>query len=142
MSRRRSGRPSEEPLEIFVLDCEALSAAVRGDRRMMAVLKLAAKGDADVVTSALTLVEAHDGRITEQRWDWVMSRVDVAAIGKSEAKAARKLLTDVGLHGHKYAIDACLAVIARRQRGDVTVLTSDVEDLEKLVPETVLVRKV
>jgi hypothetical protein len=36
-------------------------------------------------------------------------------------------------HGHKYAIDALLAVVALRQKGQVTVFTSDVDDLEKLV---------
>ncbi|ELP70842.1 hypothetical protein STRTUCAR8_05053 [Streptomyces turgidiscabies Car8] len=46
------------------------------------------------------------------------------------------------LHGHKYAIDAVLAVIARQQKGRVTVLTSDVDDLEKLVPDTIVVKKV
>ncbi|MDX3492608.1 hypothetical protein ACKI1I_00580 [Streptomyces turgidiscabies] len=46
------------------------------------------------------------------------------------------------MHGHKYAIDAVLAVIARQQKGRVTVLTSDVDDLEKLVPDTIVVKKV
>ncbi|MCP2364055.1 hypothetical protein HD597_011075 [Nonomuraea thailandensis] len=127
---------------MFVLDCQALSLAVKGDRKLIAMLDLAARGEADVVTSPMTVVEAHDGRITEQRWDWVLSRLDVVGIGKDEAREARRLLSDAGLHGHKYAIDAVLAVIARQQKGQVTVLTSDVDDLEKLVPESVVVRKV
>ncbi|MFD4373422.1 hypothetical protein [Streptomyces sp. NPDC058486] len=59
---------------------------------------------------------AYDGRTTERRWDWVLSRVRVADIGKDEARQARRLLADAGLHGHEYAIDA-----------------SDPDDLEKLV---------
>ncbi|MFC7102424.1 hypothetical protein ACFQQB_19390 [Nonomuraea rubra] len=90
----------------------------------------------------MTVVEAYDGRITEQRWDWVLSRLNVVGIGKDEARQARRLLSDAGLHGHKYAIDAVLAVIARQQRGQVTIFTSDVDDLEKLVPESIVVRKV
>lgn len=35
-----------------------------------------------------------------------------------------------------------LAVIARRQKGQVTVFTSHVDDLEKLLPDTVVVKKV
>lgn len=35
-----------------------------------------------------------------------------------------------------------LAVIARRQKGQVTVFTSDGDDLEKLVPESIVVKKV
>jgi hypothetical protein len=116
--------------------------AVRGDRTMIAWLDLAAQGEAEVVTSPMTLVEAYDGRTTEQRWDWVLSRLKVADVGKEEARQARRLLADVGLHGHKYAIDAVLAVIARQQKGQVTVFTSDVDDLEQLVPRSIVVRKV
>ncbi|WP_116213032.1 PIN domain-containing protein [Streptomyces olivoreticuli] len=132
----------ERPLRVFVLDCEALSLAVRGDRKMIAWLDLAARGEAEVVTSPMTLVEAYDGRTTEQRWDWILSRLTVADIGKDEARQARRLLADAELHGHKYAIDAVLAVIARRQKGQVTVFTSDVDDLERLVPDSIVVKKV
>ncbi|MFJ5937124.1 hypothetical protein AB9128_01005 [Streptomyces cinereoruber] len=133
---------TDRRLRVFVLDSEALSLAVRGDRAMIARLDLAARGEADVVTSPLTLVEAYDGRTTEQRWDWVLSRVRVADIGRDEARLARRLLADTGLHGHEYAIDAVLAVVARAQAGDVTVFTSDVDDLEKLVPDRIVVVKV
>jgi hypothetical protein len=139
---KRTGEHGQPPLRIFVLDCEALSLAVRGDRKMIAWLDLAARGHAEVVTSPMTVVEAYDGRITEQRWDWVLSRLNVADIGKDQARGARRLLADATLHGHKYAIDAVLAVIARQQKGQVTVFTSDVDDLEKLVPDTIVVKKV
>ncbi|MEU5094792.1 PIN domain-containing protein [Streptomyces sp. NPDC020996] len=143
--KKRAGERMQRPLRVFVLDGEALSLAVRGDRRMIAWLDLAARGEAEVVTSPMTLVEAYDGRTTEQRWDWVLSRLEVAAIGKDEARQARqarRLLADAKLHGHKYAIDAVLAVVARRQKGQVTVFTSDVDDLEKLLPDTIVVKKV
>ncbi|MFD4790152.1 hypothetical protein ACFWN1_24485 [Streptomyces sp. NPDC058459] len=94
------------------------------------------------MTSPMTLVEAYGGRTTEQRWDWVLSRLQVVDIGKDEARQARRLLAAAKSHGHKYAIHAVLAVIARQQKGRVTVFTSDVDDLEKLVPATVVVRKV
>lgn len=97
---------------------------------MIAWLDLAARGEAEVVTSPMTLVEAYYGRTTEQRWGWVLSRLKVADIGKDEARQARRLLSDAKLHGHKYAIDAVLAIIARRQKGQVTVFTSDVDDLD------------
>ncbi len=131
-----------KPLRVFVLGCEALALAVRGDRMMIGWLDLAARGEADVVTSPMTLVEAYDGRTTEQRWDWVLSRVKVVDLGKEEARQARRLLADTKLHGHKYAIDAMLAVVALSQRGQVTVFTSDVDDLEKLLPDRIVVRRV
>ncbi|MET9593258.1 PIN domain-containing protein [Streptomyces sp. NPDC006516] len=140
--KKRATEHKQRPLRVFVLDCEALSLVVRGDRQMIAWLDLAARGEAEVVTSPMTLVEAYDGRTTEQRWDWVLSLLKVADIGKDEARQARRLLADTELRGHKYAIDAVLAVIARQQKGQVTVFTSDVDDLEKLVPESIIVKKV
>ncbi|MEU5161831.1 PIN domain-containing protein [Streptomyces sp. NPDC020875] len=139
---RKRGGDRDQRLRVFVLDSEALSLAVRGDRMMIARLRLAADGEAEVVTSPMTLVEAYDGRTTEQRWDWVLSRITVAEIGKDEARQARRLLADAGLHGHKYAIDAVLAVVARQRKGQVTIFTSDVDDLERLVPDRIVVRKV
>ncbi|GAA2287043.1 hypothetical protein GCM10010149_36680 [Nonomuraea roseoviolacea subsp. roseoviolacea] len=138
---KRSGERGQPP-RILILDCEALSLAVRGDRKMIALLDLAARGQADVVTSPMTVVEACDGRITERRWDWVLSRLNVADVGKDQARRARQLLTEAGLHGHKYAIDAVLAVVARQQKGQVTVFTSDADDLEKLLPDSIVVKKV
>jgi hypothetical protein len=35
-----------------------------------------------------------------------------------------------------------LAVVALSQRGQVTVFTSDVDDLEKLLPDRIVVRRV
>ncbi|MER6530774.1 PIN domain-containing protein [Streptomyces sp. NPDC001508] len=140
--KKRAGEHRQRPLRVLVLDREALSLAVRGDRRMIAWLDLAAGGEAEVVTSPMTLVEAYDGRTTGQRWDWVLSRLKVTDIGQDEARRARRLLSDAKLHGHKYAIDAVLAVIARRQKGLVTVFTSDVDDLERLVPGSIVVKRV
>ncbi|MEV7016213.1 hypothetical protein [Streptomyces sp. NPDC093991] len=139
---KRDTAARQEPARVFVLDSEALSLTVQGDRAMIARIDLAASGEAEVVTSPMTLIEAHDGRTTEQRRDWILSRLTVAGIGKDEARRARRLLTDAGLQGHKYAIDAVLAVIARWQKGQVTVFTSDTDDLERLVPDTIVVKKV
>ncbi|WNI16390.1 hypothetical protein [Actinacidiphila sp. ITFR-21] len=139
---QKPGSDHRPPLRVFVLGCAALSLAVRGDRKMIAWLDLAARGEAEVVTSPMTLVEAYDGRITGQRWDWLHSRLKVADIGEDEARQARRLLADAKLHGHKYAIDAVLAAGGRRQQGQVTVFTSDADDLEKLAPDTVVVKKV
>lgn len=142
MTRGGKQRPGGARPRTFVLDSEALSQAVRGDERMMALLGLAAEGEAEVVTSPMTVIEAEDGRTRAPRWDWVLSRVQVASLGREEARQARKLLADAGLHGHKHAIDAVLAVVARQQKSQVTVFTSDVDDMQKLLPTTVLIRKV
>lgn len=138
----REQNGGDTPSLFLVLGREALSSTVRGDRAMIARLDLAARDEAAVVTSPTTLVEAYDGRITERRWDWVLPRLTVADVGKEEARQARRLLSQAGLHGHKYAIDAVLAIVARQQSGRVTVFTSDVDDLERPVPDRVVVVKV
>ncbi|MFJ8488597.1 hypothetical protein ACIRBZ_09485 [Streptomyces sp. NPDC094038] len=40
---KRAGEHRQRPLRVFVLDCEALSLAVHGGRKMMARLNLAAR---------------------------------------------------------------------------------------------------
>lgn len=56
------------------------------------------------------------------------------------ADAAIALLGDTGLHGHKRAIDAALAVIAGRQVGNVVLYTSDDGDVKKLCTAKAVVR--
>jgi hypothetical protein len=51
-------------------------------------------------------------------------------------------LRDHGLRGHKYAIDAVLAAIARSAPGPVTVLTCDTEDIGLLCGPAIEVIKV
>ncbi|MDQ0749225.1 hypothetical protein QF034_003456 [Streptomyces africanus] len=116
----------------YVLDCEALSRAVLGDRAMLARLKDAHRSGIRVVTSSMTLIEAYHGRVQRAAWAWAMSRVVVEPVTREVADAAVILLQDTGLHGHKYAIDAALAVIAGRQPGGVVLFTSDEDDMGKL----------
>lgn len=42
------------------------------------------------------------------------------------------LLIEAGIHGHKYAIDAAVAVTAMAQHRPVVILTSDIDDMTKL----------
>jgi predicted nucleic acid-binding protein len=138
-----ASRRTAVPLsQTWVLGSEALSQAVRGHRDMVARLAAAHRKQFKVITSPMTLIEAHDSAVGPARWSWVISRMSVASIGKDEARHAQRLLTDAGLHGHKCAIDATLAVVALQQSGLVTVFTSDADDMEKLLPPTVLVRKI
>ncbi|GHD13989.1 hypothetical protein GCM10010313_39800 [Streptomyces violarus] len=116
----------------YVLDCEALSRAVLGDRAMLARLQEAHSSGIRVVTSSMTLIEAYHGRVQRAAWAWARSRVVVEPVTREVADAAVTLLQDTGLHGHKYAIDAALAVIAGRQPGGVVLFTSDEDDMGKL----------
>ncbi|MGX9890699.1 hypothetical protein [Streptomyces sp. NPDC002276] len=127
-------------LDCLVLDSEGLSRAALRDRGMTALLAAAHKKGLRVVTSSMTLIEAYHSQVRREAWSWVTSRIVVEPVTREVADAAISLLRDTGLHGHKYAIDAALAVIAGRQPGGVVLYTSDADDMRKLCPPRVAVR--
>lgn len=116
----------------LVLDSEALSKLSRRHRDMTVWLDVARTLDLLVVTSAATLVEARDPKVPQAAFDHAVSLTKVRPITEEIARAATKLLVSEGLHGHKCAIDAMLAATAHLEHGDVTVVTSDLDDLRRL----------
>ncbi|WP_327297017.1 hypothetical protein [Streptomyces sp. NBC_01197] len=126
----------------YVLDCEGLSRTALGDRAMAARVKDAQRSGMRVVTSSMTLIEAYHGQVGRAAWGWARSQVVVEPVTRDVAEEAIKLLGVTGLHGHKYATDAALAVIAKRQAGGVLLFTSDEDDMKKLCGPRVLVRSV
>jgi hypothetical protein len=116
-----------------VLDSEGLSLLVRDDRTMAARLAAAAKHDARVLVSSVTLVEARNPATPQARFDWSVSRLKIETVPEAVARQASKLLAAAKLHGHKYAIDAIVCATALAQPGLVSILTSDVEDIQTLV---------
>lgn len=87
----------------------------------------------------MTLIEAYHEQVQHAAWAWAMSRIAVEPVTRDVAEQAIALLRDTGLHGHKYAIDAALAVIAGRLDGNVVLFTSDENDMTKLCGERVRV---
>ncbi|MEU1214972.1 hypothetical protein ACFYSH_22875 [Streptomyces sp. NPDC005791] len=139
MSRsKRAGVPSARR-RAFVLDSQALSKTVQGDRQMTALVKAAPRLDIAVVTSALTTLEAWNPQLGARQglWDWALSRIDVEHTDDQVISLARGMLKTAGLHGHKYdAIDAVLAAVAVKtaKRGfEVTVFTSGAVDMDKFL---------
>jgi predicted nucleic acid-binding protein len=126
----------------LVLDSEGLAKAVLRDRQVTGWLALARAEDMRVITSAATLVEVVHPRIKRPALEWTLSRVVVEPITESVARHAATLLAEVGLHGHKYAIDAMLCATALAAPGPVTALTSDPDDLMALCGDQVTVIKV
>ncbi|MFI6402696.1 PIN domain-containing protein [Streptomyces sp. NPDC050548] len=116
----------------IVLDYEGLSAWTAQDRKTAALFKALLHSEANLVVSANSIIEATHAGTNMPRLNWALSRVKVEPVTEQLAKAAAKLLKDTGLHGHKYAIDATVAVTALNQPGPVAILTSDVDDLTKL----------
>lgn len=117
----------------MALDSEGLSLAVRRNAKVLRWLTAAWEEDIPVVTSAAILVEVVYPRIDRQMLRWVMSKVTVEPVTVAVSTLASSLLMDVGLHGHKYAIDAMLAATVLGRPGQVTLLTSDVDDMTKLL---------
>jgi hypothetical protein len=126
----------------LLLDSEGLSKLYRKDRGVVALVQAASEEEVRVTTSAMTILEAGYHRIHPARIAWVLSRVDVHDITKEVTIQAAALLRTHNLHGHKYAIDAAFAAIARTAAHPRTVLTSDPEDLTLLCGPTVEVLKV
>jgi hypothetical protein len=126
----------------LLLDCEGLSKLYRKDRTVVALVQAASEEGVRVATSAMTTLEADCERIHPARIKWVLSRVDVHDVSKEITDQAAVLLRTHRLHGHKYAIDAVFAAIARALPQPVTVLTSDPEDLRLLCGPAVEIVKV
>lgn len=116
----------------FVLDSEGFSKLLNDDEPVVALVAEARSRGMEVVICALTIIEAVHARTNKARLNWVLSGLRAVPVGDEEAKAASALLMEVGLHGHKYAIDAAVAEAALRQQRPVVMLTSDVDDMAKL----------
>ncbi|WP_405879947.1 DNA-binding protein [Streptomyces sp. NBC_01136] len=125
----------------LLLDSEGLSKLYRKDRTVVALVQAASEEGVRVATSAMTTLEADYERIHPARIKWVLSRVDVHDVTREVTDEAAALLRAHHLHGHKYAIDAAFAVIARNAPQPVTVLTSDPQDLTLLCGPSVEVVK-
>ncbi|MFD4317647.1 PIN domain-containing protein [Streptomyces sp. NPDC058548] len=121
----------------LVLDSEGLSKLLADDEAVAALVMEARSRGMEVVLSALTIIEAVHVRTNKARLNWVLSGLRVVPVGDEEARAASALLTETGLHGHKYAIDAAVAEAAMRQQRPVAMLTSDTDDMAKLCGDRV-----
>nr|WP_221375636.1 hypothetical protein [Actinoplanes polyasparticus] len=104
---------------------------------MVAVLAEGRSRGTEVVISALTIIEAVHARTNQSRLSRLLSGLRVIPVGDEEARAASRLPAIVGLHGHKYAIDAAVAEAALRQHRPVVMLTSDIDDMVKLCGDRV-----
>ncbi|MEV4320788.1 PIN domain-containing protein [Microbispora rosea] len=85
----------------------------------------------------MTPIKAFDGRMTNDRLRWHLSRLRVEPVTEEVSVHALDLLRESGLHGHKYAIDAVVAATALRSTRPVIVLTSDEDDMSKLCGKAV-----
>ena len=119
----------------LLLDSEGLSKLAAGDVRCRAFLETAHGRRARVVTSAITLTEVLRGGQRDAAIHRVLSRIAVLPVTPDLGRRAGELLGLTGMSGHRCAIDAVVAATALEQPRPVLVLTSDPDDLSRLVEE-------
>lgn len=119
----------------LVLDTEGLAKLAVGDARTRGYLDSARKRGARVAVSAITLTEALRGGPRDAAVHRVLSRIIVISVTEGIARRAGELLGATGLSGHRCAIDAVVAATALHAKRPVVLLTSDPDDLNKLVEE-------
>jgi len=119
----------------LVLDAEGLSKLAAGDARARAYLKTALARRARVVVSAITLTELPRGGPRDAPVHRALSRLTVVPVSPETGRHAGELLGIAGLSGHRCAIDAVVAATALEGERPVVLLTSDPNDLGRLVEE-------
>jgi predicted nucleic acid-binding protein len=119
----------------LVLDSEGLAKLAAGDARVHARLDIARSRGARVAASAITLTEVLRGGPRDAPVHQVLSKITVVPVTAGLARRAGELLGGAGLTGHRCAIDAVVAVTALDQARPVVLLTSDPDDLNRLVEE-------
>jgi predicted nucleic acid-binding protein len=119
----------------LVLDSDGLCKLATGDTRARAFLSTAIERGAQVRVSALTLTEVLRGGARDAAVHRVLSRVGVVPVTAEIARRAGELLGETGLSGHAYAIDAIVAATALSLPRPLVLLTSDPDDLSRLVEE-------
>ena len=118
-----------------VLDSEGLSKLAAGDARARAYLDSARARRAEVTVSAITLTETLQGGPRDATVHRVLSRITVVPVTAQIARRAGELLGVTGLSGHRCAIDAVVAATALGMERPIQLLTSDPDDMNRLVEE-------
>ncbi|WP_198286979.1 type II toxin-antitoxin system VapC family toxin [Frankia sp. QA3] len=90
---------------------------------------------AGVVVSSITLTEVLRGGPRDAAVHRVLARIRVLPVTPDLARSADELLGATGPSGHRCAIDAVVAATALRADRPAILLTSDVDDLHRLVDE-------
>lgn len=119
----------------LILDSEGLAKLASGDARARAYLETALARRARVAISAITLTEVLRGSQRDAAVHRVLSRITIAPVTPEIGRQAGELLGATGLSGHRCAIDAVVAVTALGLERPAVLLTSDLDDMGRLVEE-------
>ena len=119
----------------LVLDSDGLSKLAAGNAHARAHLEIALARRARIVVSAITLTEVLRGSPRDAPVHRVLSRIILVPVSPEIARRGGELLEATGLPGHRRAIDAVVAATALNVERPVVLLTSDPDDLSRLVDE-------
>ncbi|MEU3818292.1 MULTISPECIES: PIN domain-containing protein [unclassified Streptomyces] len=117
---------------VLLLDSEGLSRLIKNDPHVVHLVRKAQERDTLVAISNLTLIEAWHEKVRMDQFRWHVSRLRVLPVTDAVTWRAIDLLRNAGLHGHKYAVDAVVAATALQYAAPRIVVTSDVDDMDKL----------
>jgi len=119
----------------LVLDGEGLSKLAAGDARARGYLDIARARGASVAVSAVTLTETLRGGPRDAAVHRVLARITIVPVTAAIARRAGELVGTSGLSGHRCAIDAIVAATASGLERPVVLLSSDPDDMNRLVEE-------
>jgi predicted nucleic acid-binding protein len=119
----------------LVLDSEGLAKLAAGDPLARAYLDSARLRGARVAASAVTLTENLRGGPRDAPVHRVLAKITIVPVTAQLARRGGELLGASGLSGHRCAIDAVVAATAREMERPVVLLTSDPDDMNRLVEE-------
>ncbi|HEX5493395.1 MAG TPA: hypothetical protein VFX70_02325 [Mycobacteriales bacterium] len=119
----------------LVLDCAGLAGLASGDRVARAAARDIAARGGQVVVAATTLTEVLRGGPRDATVHRVLKGVTVEPVTAQVARTAGELLGATGLDGHRCALDALVAAIARDCPRPVLLLTSDMDDMSALTDQ-------
>jgi len=119
----------------LVLDAAGLSKLAAGDPRVRGYLDSARARGARVAVSAVTLTESLRGGPRDAAVYRVLAKITIVPVTAAIARRAGELLGTTGLSGRRCAIDAAVAATALDLERPVVLLSSDPDDMNRLVEE-------
>lgn len=124
-----------EHFATLILDSEGLCKLAVSDTHVAAYVRKPLTGRGRVVVSAVTLTEVLRGGPRDASIHRLLSKIVTVPVSPELGRAAGELLGKTGMSGHRCAIDAIVAATALAMPRPVVVLTSDPDDLGRLVDE-------
>ena len=119
----------------LVLDAEGIVKLADGEPGTRRRYEAARERAGHVVTAASTVAEVLRGGPRDAKLHRVLNRVTVVPVDRALGRTAGELLGLAGLSGHRCTIDALLAAVALGQPRPVVLLTSDPDDMRRLIDE-------